>query len=227
MFYSYLKKARIKMHNRFMQQRFNLFLNIIKIREDDLIVDLGGGSGEFMELFGENKIDYEILIADISKNSLEEAKKKGFKTILLKESDPLPFSDQEVDVVFCNSVIEHCTVPKSLIWNLVDNEQFRDKALKAQSFFAKEIERVSKRYFVQTPSRSFPIESHTNFPFVAKLSRSHQISLIKFLNHFWVKKTSPDWNLLNKKEMKQLFPNGDIITKKWLGFSKEIIAYRN
>jgi len=35
------------------------------------------------------------------------------------------------------------------------------------------------------------------------------------------------WNLLNKKEMKQLFPNGDIITKKWLGFSKEIIAYRN
>jgi len=215
------------MHNKFMQQRFDLFLNVIEIRKGDLIVDLGGGYGELMELFGEDKSDYEILIADISKSSLKEARKKGFKTLLLKEPDPLPFNDQEVDVIFCNSVIEHCTVPKSSMWAITDNDLFKDKAFKVQSFFAQEIERISKSYFVQTPSISFPIESHTLFPFAAKLSRPYQISLIKFLNNFWVKKTSPDWNLLTKSEMKSLFPNGNIIEKKWLGFPKEIIAYKN
>jgi len=227
MFYSYFKKTMTKMHNKFMQQRFDLFLNVIEIRKGDLIVDLGGGYGELMELFGEDKSDYEILIADISKSSLKEARKKGFKTLLLKEPDPLPFNDQEVDVIFCNSVIEHCTVPKSSMWAITDNDLFKDKAFKVQSFFAQEIERISKSYFVQTPSISFPIESHTLFPFAAKLSRPYQISLIKFLNNFWVKKTSPDWNLLTKSEMKSLFPNGNIIEKKWLGFPKEIIAYKN
>jgi len=210
-----------------MKQRFDLFLNFINIKKGDFIVDLGGGKGSFMELFGDDKNDYEILIADISENSLEEAKEKGFKTLLLKESGPLPFNDQEIDIVFCNSVIEHYTIPKSLIWAITDNDEFKDKSLNSQKIFSKEIERVSKKYFVQTPSISFPIESHTFFPFTAKLSRPYQIYLIKFLNKFWVKKTSPDWYLLNKKEMEFLFPNGKIIEKKWLGFSKEIIAYKN
>lgn len=224
---SYFNKTITKMHNKFMRQRFDLLLNVIDTRKGDLIVDLGGGNGEFMELFGEEKSDYEILIADISKSSLKEARKKGFKTLLLKESDPLPFNDQEVDVIFCNSVIEHCTIAKSSMWTIIGNDQFKDKALKAQFFFAQEIERVSKSYFVQTPNISFPIESHSLFPFAAKLSRPYQISLIKFLNKFWVKKTSPDWNLLTKSDMESLFPNGNVIEKKWLGFSKEIITYRN
>jgi len=227
MFYFYLRKFRAKMHKRFMNERFRFFLNVINIKKGDFIVDLGGGDGSFMELFGEKKGDYNILVADISKSAIEKAKKKGFKTLLLKDSGPLPFNDKEVDIIFCNSVIEHYTIPKTIIWSTTNGDRFKSEALKAQSFLASEIERTSKRYFVQTPSKSFPIESHTFFPFTEKLSRPYQIHLIKFLNKFWVKKTSPDWYLLNNSEMNFLFPNGNIIQKKWLGFSKEIIAYRN
>jgi len=51
--------------------------------------------------------------------------------------------------------------------------------------------------------------------------------LIKTLNRFWFKKTSPDWNLLNKKNMTSLFPDS-VIKINWLfGFPKDIIAVRN
>lgn len=224
---SYLQKAVHSMHECFMRRRFQLFLDVIDIRKGDLIVDLGGGNGEFFELFQKNRDDYEILVADISEEALDEAHKKGFMTVLLRESEQLPFRDGEIDVVFCNSVIEHCTVPKSAIWTMTDDDEFRAAATIAQTRFAKEIERVGRRYFVQTPSASFPIESHTLFPLTGKLSRPHQIAMIRWLNRFWFKKTSPAWHLLSPEDMQGLFESGTVQETRWLGFSKEIIAFRN
>ena len=226
MLYSYLKKAVAKAHKGFMKERFDLFLHLIGIEEGGLIVDLGGGSGEFMEMLRTVRSDCEILVADISENALDQASRKGFDTVLLTELEPFPFESQEVDVVFCNSVIEHCTIAKSLIWTMTDSDRFRQEALRTQASVAEEIERVGRKYFVQTPTRSFPIESHTLFPFVATLSRPRQVAAIRLLNRFWFKKTSPDWNLLDRHQMASLFPSGKIIERRWLGFSKEIIAYR-
>ena len=196
------------------------------MRQGDVVVDLGGGSGEFMELFEAEEIECELWVADISKDELERAQERGFRTLLLTESSALPFGDGEVDLIFCNSVIEHCTIPKASIWSVTDEEEFKCAALKAQAFFAGEIERVSKKYFVQTPSRSFPIESHTLFPFLGAVPRPYGIAAMKVLNRFWFKKTSPDWNLLDRSEMEALFPNGRVMERRWMGLSKEIIAYR-
>lgn len=221
-----LRKIRRIAHKNFMKKRFNLFLKLIKLKKGDLIVDLGGGSGEFMELLSDKIIDYRIIIADLDENALNKAEKKGFKTIVLKENEKLPFYDNEVDVVFCNSVIEHVTISKSEIWTIQNGNEFETRAFLSQQFFAKEIQRISRSYFVQTPHRSFPIESHTFFPFTYLLSRKNQIKLIKFLNSFWVKKTSPDWNLLNKREMKLLFNDAEVLEIYWLGFPKELIAFK-
>ena len=163
MFYSYLQRKMNQLHEKFMRQRFDLFVDLIDINTGDLIVDLGGGPGEFMELFTDKNKKYKISIADISREALQVAREKGFETILLEESAPLPFKDKEVDVIFCNSVIERCTISKSSIWTMTNDKQFKKEAFRAQSFFASEIERVSKRYFVQTPSKSFPVESHCVF----------------------------------------------------------------
>ena len=56
------------------------------------------------------------------------------------------------------------------------------------------------------------------------MPRTLQVKLIKLLNKFWVKKTGPDWNLLDEKQMKSFFPEAEIIVIKKFGFKKEIIA---
>jgi len=60
---------------------------------------------------------------------------------------------------------------------------------------------------VQTPNKYFLLETHSWLPFIQYLPRFVLIPFIKFMNKFWIKKNQPDWNLLDKKDMKKLFPN--------------------
>ena len=61
-------------------------------------------------------------------------------------SEGLPFLDDEFDLVYCNSVIEH--VPPS-----------------RREAFASELRRVGRGWLVQTPAWSFPLEPHALLPF--------------------------------------------------------------
>jgi hypothetical protein len=47
------------------------------------------------------------------------------------------------------------------------------------------------------------------------------------MNHWWPKKTSPDWNLLTFREMQHLFPDAQIIRERSLGVTKSLIAVRS
>ncbi len=58
----------------------------------------------------------------------------------------LPFADEEFDLVYCSSVIEH--VPPA-----------------RREAFARELRRVGRRWYVQTPAFSFPLEPHALLPF--------------------------------------------------------------
>jgi SAM-dependent methyltransferase len=60
-------------------------------------------------------------------------------------AEGLPFSDQEFDLAYCSSVIEH--VPPA-----------------RREAFAAELRRVGRGWFVQTPAWSFPIEPHALLP---------------------------------------------------------------
>lgn len=68
----------------------------------------------------------------------------------------LPYTNNEFDIVFSNSVIEHVGT-------------FED-----QKRFAEEIRRVAKSYWVQTPNRHFPVETHLIAPFIHFLPRNFQ-----------------------------------------------------
>lgn len=56
------------------------------------------------------------------------------------------YSDKSFDIVFSNSVIEHLYTKEN------------------QISMAKEVNRVGKNYFIQTPNYWFPIEPHWVFP---------------------------------------------------------------
>jgi hypothetical protein len=186
-----------------------------------------GGDGSHFHSIIRKKAD--IYVADIAEGALKSAEQNyGYKTILLQELGNLPFPENFFDIVFCSSVIEHVTVEKGQTKNYLDNRIFHEKAYNRQRDFAKEIQRIAERYFVQTPNKWFPIESHTWLPFfILLMPRSWQINLIAFMNQWWPKKTSPDWDLLNKQQMQHLFPDADIRLEKSLGFTKSIIAIKN
>ncbi len=222
------KKLFIKYHEKWAIEKFKFFIDKMALDKKEVILDLGGGDGSYMDRFGPELSNYSVIIADISEEAIRKAREKGYKSIIIDAANnKLPFKDNEIDCIFCNSVIEHITIPKDQLWSeLSYSNQFFKNSFSIQKQFASEIVRCAKKYYVQTPHKYFPIESHTWFPFVGYLKRRSQLRLLKLINTFWVKKSQPDWNLLTKKDMQQLFPDAEIIVVKKMGFNKEIIAIK-
>ena len=194
-------------------------------RPEDRILDLGGHDGSHLGSiipFREN-----VTIADIATEPLERAKAAGFQTMLLDESGAIAAPDGAFDIVFCSSVIEHVTVPKSRLAEYRSTRAFEQAAFAHQLELASEIRRVGKRYFVQTPYRYSPVESHTWLPgVVVLLPRRILMSLIRRLNRFWPKTTEPDWNLLTVRDMRRLFPDAQIVKERTFGLTKSLMAIK-
>lgn len=223
-----IKKIFNKYHEKWAKEKFDFFLKNMDLSNNQTILDMGGGDGSYMDRFKAFLNNYKVIIADIDKKALQVAEEKGYFTSQIDAaSNKLPFNDQEIDCVFCNSVIEHITIPKDQLWSdRSSSDSFSDEAFEIQKKFATELRRVAKKYYVQTPHKAFPVEAHTWFPFVGYLKRKNQLRVIKQLNKFWVKKTAPDWNLLDEHDMQKMFPDAEIIVWKKYGFKKEIIALK-
>ena len=110
----------------------------------------------------------------------------------------LPFPDKSFDVAFSNSVIEHLG------------------SFEAQQRFGKELRRVARRYFVQTPNRYFPIEPHYLFPFFQFLPIRLQRWLHTHYDIGTFKRTDPfgTIRLLSGREVAHLFPEASIVSER-------------
>jgi hypothetical protein len=75
----------------------------------------------------------------------------------------LPFADGEFDLGFSNAVVEHVAGGRE-----------------GQRSFVHELCRVSRRVFVTTPNRWFPLEVHTLLPFVHWLPAAARGRLLPF-----------------------------------------------
>ncbi|MFN6964212.1 MAG: class I SAM-dependent methyltransferase [Pyrinomonadaceae bacterium] len=200
---------------------------MFEIRSDTRILDLGSedGSNIKMVLDGTPIDPANVWIADIDPQAVDHGRRAyGFRGVVIDESGKLPFDDGFFDIVYCSSVIEHVTLPKSEVWSIASGEEFRARAIQAQTRFAREIERVGRQYFVQTPASSFPIESHTWLPLLGHLPRNAMLPVMRVTNKYWIKGADPDFNLLSADEMKSLFPRATIIRERFLGMTKSIMA---
>lgn len=217
---SYSTRARAK--------RAALFRDRFSIASSTRILDLGSETGSAINavLRGTAAVPSNIYIADISEQVKEGARRFGYQPVVIDESGRLPFDDAFFDIVYCSSVIEHVTVPKEEVWSLRSGSEFRRRALARQHEFAAEIRRLGRQYYVQTPYRHFPIESHSWLPGMAWLPRPMLVPALRFTNSFWVKRSQPDWYLLNRREMAQLFPEAEIADEKSMGLTKSLMAIR-
>jgi SAM-dependent methyltransferase len=209
------------------QKRAAIFRNSFSLDCDTKILDIGSDDGLNIKatLEGTTVQPRNVYIADINQQSVTKGSREfGFTPVLIAESGALPFPDRFFDVVYCSSVIEHVTIPKERVWQLSSGRKFRHESRRRQKAFADEIVRVGKCYFVQTPNRHFPIESHTWLPFVAWLPRRLLIPTLRVTNLFWVKTTNPNWCLLDKNELSELFDEARIMEEKAFGLTKSIMA---
>jgi hypothetical protein len=193
------------------------------------ILDLGSEDGRNIRsvLAGLDITPANVHIADIDAGAVNRGHDQyGYTPIVLSESEVLPFDDRAFDVVYCSSVIEHVTVPKSEVWSIHSGRVFRERAWTRQRAFANEIRRVAKSYFVQTPNANFPVESHTWLPFIGYLPRPLQLATLGVTNRVWIKRTAPDWNLLRRRQMQELFPDAEIVNESTLGLVKSLMAVR-
>jgi len=174
------------------------------------ICDLGG-SQHFWEKLSLAIPPQNITIYNISSEETQSVVASDASAISLQiyDGQRIPVSDKSFDLLVCNSVLEH--VP-----------------LQDRAALCKEMTRVSKAIFLQTPSWSFPLEPHFLLPFVHWLPR--QLG-------FWLVKVSP-WRILSRPsaetirqywwgtqlltlhELKTLFPDASFATEKALGLSK-------
>lgn len=195
------------------RKRAALFEGLLASLEPPVrILDVGGTEAYWKAIdkaFGDKVLISLLNLAEV-KTSLPYCKS------LAGDARHLDFEKDSFDVVFSNSVIEHVG-------------SYEDQVL-----MAKEVRRVGKCYFVQTPNKNFPIEPHFLFPFFQFLPLGIRVWLLRNFNLGWIPKT-PDQNsarqlveeirLLDKREFSQLFPDAAIFEEKFFGMTKSFVAY--
>ncbi len=190
------------------ESRFRRFCELIGVPAGAKIIDLGGTQYNW-ELV-EN--DYHVTIVNLPRINKKNEDTEKFHFVAADATDLSDlFPDKTFDIVFSNSVIEH-----------VGDDRSVEK-------FSNEVKRLGKAYWVQTPSKRFPIEPHTGVPFFWRLPTSIRMKLLDR----WEKKL-PAWTemirgtrLITEKHMRRLFPDAEVYYEKKLGiFEKSYSFYK-
>lgn len=197
----------------FRGKRIQKFSEIFRPTQHTRILDVGGTPEFWIQV----PIKSTIIILNL--HILPDAEKYSNRfELIVGDGCKLDFvSNQEFDIVFSNSVIEHVGS--------------REKQME----FAREILRVGKGYWVQTPAWVFPIEPHLMGLFIHWFPRAWQKHLVR---HFtlWGLVTKPSQarveevldgiRLINYREFRDFFPDSTIIVERWMSLPKAYIAYK-
>ncbi len=197
----------------FREKRMRIFRSRVCLGTGTSILDVGGWPYTWADL----KESAEVTCLNMAK--VPEGRTAAGVTIRAVVADgcALDYPDQSFDVGYSNSVIEHVGT------------------FERQKAFAREIRRVGKAIWVQTPAQEFFMEPHLIAPFIHWLPRSWQRRLIRYFTVWgWLKKPTPaevegfldEVRLITFAEMKELFPDCEILRERFLGMTKSYIAVR-
>lgn len=195
------------------RKRFALFVRLLSPQLDQRLLDVGGSPF----FWAQNPVVFGgIDVLNLDRPGWDGNPEYHIQTFA-GDGCALQFGDKSYDVAFSNSVIEHVG------------------SWERQQAFAKEIRRVGKSVWVQTPAFGCPIEPHYLAPFVHWLPKKFRAKIIRWVSpRIWMERTPVSainemvetTRLLTKREMKMLFPDCEIYTERLLGFiPKSYIAF--
>jgi len=210
-----MKYLRLKIFKAFLKpfseyarkRRTEKFIKLMKPKENMKVLDIGGQPKIW------DNVGVPLKITCLNLPGIATTNHPTHHEISYVEGDGcnMPeFNFGEFDLVFSNSVIEH----------VGDCEK--------RKLYAKEIQRLSNSYWIQTPYKYYPLEAHCGMPFWWFYPKS----LRSLILERWRKKL-PAWtemvegtDVVSPKEIETLFPKAEVM-KEWLIFPKSIIAYSN
>ena len=194
---------------RFRRRRMDSFFATLAPSPESHVLDVGGTAQTWMS---ESKGHVQFPVTLLNIRNYEQVDSDRF-TSVEGDATNLPFADNAFDIAFSNSVIEHVGT-----WE-------------KQQLFAREVRRVARNLWVQTPARSFPLEAHLLAPYIQYLPKRAQHRIVRWtprgiLQPHVVHEIIDEVRLLTCREMGQLFPDCLILKERVLGLTKSYIAVR-
>jgi hypothetical protein len=167
-----------------------MFLAELAPRPEESLLDLGTAAlAEPMENVLECLYPWPERITAVGTEdcSFLEARYPGLSFLRVEPGAPLPFADNHFDLAFSNAVIEHVGSREN------------------QRRFLAELVRVSRRSFLATPNRWFPVELHTRLPLLHWLPpRVFRAALSRLGFDFYAREEN--LNLLTASELLGMLP---------------------
>ena len=201
--------------HRFRARRFEFFRGLLDtVPRPVRILDVGGTEAFWHPTGLLDDPDLEITICNLSPG--DDSVEGRVRFLECDACDLAVFDDDSFEVVFSNSVIEHVG------------------DLGRMGEMAQEVMRVGQRFFVQTPSRHFPLDPHFPFPFFQFLPVPARAVLLRVLPLAWVgrihdpghaREVATSVRLLSERELRGLFPGAGIYKERLFGLTKSLTAY--
>ncbi|MDP3957328.1 MAG: methyltransferase domain-containing protein [bacterium] len=176
------------------KKKYAEFLSLVQPTEKDTLLDVGVNIEEYSptDNFLEKHYPCPEKITAVGMGNLQ-AFRTRYPNIQSIDADgrALPFADNTFDIAYSNAVIEHVGST---------DEQLR---------FLRELYRVSRRGYLTTPNRFFPIEIHTRIPLLHILLSKKNFDT--FLSHIGKAWAAGDYmHLLSEKELRTLLKKAHI-----------------
>lgn len=213
------------MQQRFRSQRFArvqaLIEQLLESSDSIRILD-AGGRPEYWNMLDprlRNRVHLTILNygTELALYSPDAEDTLNYENVAGNACDMPQYADGSFDMVHSNSVIEHVGSYANM------------------AAFAREVRRVGRAYYVQTPNFWFPIDPHIAFPFLHWLPDSMRLFAFTHFNLGLAKKASfekavarmDDCRMISRRFMRALFPDGEHYGERFgLVFTKSLIAIR-
>jgi SAM-dependent methyltransferase len=187
------------------KRRMSIFMSRMNLAENATILDLGGQPMIW------SSVNLKLNVTILNLPGIAYQHYESHHNITYVEGDACNvsgYADRSFDIVFSNSVIEH-----------VGGDE-------KQVEFAREVMRLGRSFWVQTPSKYFPIEAHSGMP----LWWFYPERLRRYFITRWRRKL-PAWTemvegtgVLEMSQLQALFPKATVETERMFGIPKSYVA---
>jgi len=199
----------------FRKKRMKKFLKFMAPKEDEIILDVGGTSYNWKLI----DINNQVVLLNLKPPTKKPDRKDKDTNLSYVTGDAtkMKYAESEFDICFSNSVIEHVG------------------SIEKQKQFAKEVMRVGKKMWIQTPAKTFFFEPHYLTVYLHWLPKKYQKRLIRYFS-MWGILSKPNQlkindlvnrtRLLTYKELIVIFPNCSIIKERFMFMTKAYIIIK-